>query len=117
MLTKSLLCVVLCIVRCIGLWWWQFPSALDYNKKGASKDFDWPSFKPNRTVINAFRGGECATAVLFSAFRSLTKRVAVTGHWFSYVFLVDKFDQSAKTVLPKTINRHTSMGVLYELAC
>ena len=53
-----------------------FPSALDYNAKGASKDFQWPSFKPNRTVINAFR----------------------QGHWFSYVFLVDKYDGSAKTM-------------------
>jgi hypothetical protein len=32
----------------------RFPARAD-NKKGASKDFDWPSFKPNRTVINAFR--------------------------------------------------------------
>ncbi len=53
-----------------------FPSALDYNAKGASKDFQWASFKPNRTVINAFR----------------------QGHWFSYVFLVDKYDGSAKTM-------------------
>ena len=54
----------------------QFPSALDYNKNGASKDFHWPSFKPNRTVVNAFR----------------------QGHWFSYVFLVDQFDEAAKTM-------------------
>eukprot|EP01043_Picozoa_sp_COSAG02_P018589 COSAG02_NODE_872_length_16321_cov_6.491062_7_plen_469_part_00 len=35
----------------------QFPSALDYNKGGKSKNFHWPSFKPNRTVVNAFRQG------------------------------------------------------------
>eukprot|EP01052_Picozoa_sp_SAG31_P025550 SAG31_NODE_2245_length_6101_cov_1.381539_4_plen_180_part_00 len=53
-----------------------FPSALEYNKAGASKDFHWPSFKPNRTVINAFR----------------------SGHWFSYVFLVDRYDEAAKSL-------------------
>jgi hypothetical protein len=34
----------------------QFPSALNYNRgNSGSKNFHWPSFKPNRTVIHAFR--------------------------------------------------------------
>ena len=55
-----------------------FPSALGYNEggRGAAKDFHWPAFKPNRTVVNAFR----------------------QGHWFSYVFLVDKFSETSKTM-------------------
>ena len=46
-----------------------FPSGLTYAAT-AFEGRNWSSFKPNRTIVNAFR----------------------SGHWFSYVFLVDSYD-------------------------
>ena len=50
-----------------------FPSGLTYPAT-AFEGRNWSSFKPNRTIINAFR----------------------SGHWFSYVFLVDSYDPATR---------------------
>ena len=51
----------------------KFPSGLEYDAN-AFDGKSWPSFKPNQTVINAFR----------------------SGHWFSYVWLVDQYDPTKR---------------------
>ena len=47
----------------------SFPSGMGL-KEAAANNRSWLSFKPNEMVVNAFR----------------------SGHWFSYVFLVDQYD-------------------------
>jgi hypothetical protein len=53
-----------------------FPSALHFGDSPLASKQPWTSWKANQTVINAFR----------------------SGHWFSYVFLVDKYDPAMKTM-------------------
>eukprot|EP00051_Salpingoeca_urceolata_P020613 m.311430 g.311430 ORF g.311430 m.311430 type:complete len:450 (+) comp19652_c1_seq9:217-1566(+) len=52
----------------------RWPPSLTYSSGTLPRT--WPSFKPNRTVINAFR----------------------EGHWFSYAFLVDQYDPAHNTL-------------------
>ena len=52
-----------------------FPSGLRY-AAGAFDGRRWPSFEPNRSILNAFR----------------------TGHWFTYAFLIDKYDPANRTL-------------------
>ena len=54
----------------------SFPSGLSYNASLAFEGRTWPSFKPNRSIINAFR----------------------QGHWFSYVFLIDQYNSTTHTM-------------------
>ena len=53
----------------------KFPSGLGYDA-GAFDGKSWPNYRPNTTVVNAFR----------------------SGHWFSYVWLIDSYDAAAKSM-------------------